>query len=140
MIVKCKRQARRTAGTMVETAVVSLACFLFMFALFEFGRVIMLRNLLENAARSGARVTIVLDADAYSNPTQLVTDAVTAALAGADLQNINIQVYQSNSAGTNTGSWTSAPFGQNIIVQIDADVALMFPAFGWVPQSGAAPN
>ena len=142
MIASRKRQTQRTAGTMVETAVVSLACFVFMFAIFEFGRVIMMRNLMENAARSGARIAVVMDVDAPNalTPTQQVTNVVIAALAGQNLQNVTVTIYQSDSSGNSIGLWTSAPFGQNILVQVDADYSYIFPSLGWLPNSGAAPN
>ena len=38
MLMRRQRPARRPAATTVETAFIALICFLFMFALFEFGR------------------------------------------------------------------------------------------------------
>jgi Flp pilus assembly protein TadG len=78
------RRCRRRATTLVEMAFVALSCFYFMFAIFEYGRYVFVRQVMENAARSGARVAVVtptsyLSAAANSN----VGSAVTTAMANA---------------------------------------------------------
>jgi hypothetical protein len=51
-----KRTARRRRGaTVVEFAVVAPVVFLFIFAMIEFGRMVMVQQIITNAAREGAR-------------------------------------------------------------------------------------
>jgi Flp pilus assembly protein TadG len=141
-----ERQRRRSAATLVETTFIALVCFTFMFALFEYGRVVMMLQLMNNAARTGARQAVVTPTS-YVNPataTSTVVNTTTAALAGQGLiaRNGNplVSVYQADTAGNNIGPWTSAPFGRNIVVQIDGDYPLLFPTFGFLPRSGNTPN
>jgi len=60
------RCRRRRGATAVEFAITAPILFLFMFASFEFSRVIMLRNTIENAACEGARRGIVPGATALA--------------------------------------------------------------------------
>jgi Flp pilus assembly protein TadG len=140
------RGRRRSAATLVETTFIALICFTFMFALFEYGRVVMMLQVMTNAARSGARQAVVTPTS-YVNPTTATTtivNATTDALAGQGLVARNgnplVTIFQADSAGNNIGPWTSAPFGRNIVVQIDGDYPLLFPTFGFLPHSGNATN
>jgi Flp pilus assembly protein TadG len=142
MRLKVQRRQHRPGTTIVETTFVSLVCFVFMFAIFEYGRYVWARQLMENAARSGARVAVVT-ATSYISPaaaTAGVESAMTQALANLPLQNVVYTEYQADTNGNNIGPWTQTPFGNNIVVQIDADLQLMFPTFGFLPNNGAATN
>jgi Flp pilus assembly protein TadG len=141
-LARRSRRQQRPATTVVETAFIGVILFAFMFAIFEFGRVVMMLQVMNNAGRMGARQAVVT-ATSYISPstaTSNITTTVQGALAGQNLQNLNIQLYQADSSGNNIGAWTSAPFGQNIIVQIDADFPLMLPTWGFIPHSGTYPN
>jgi Flp pilus assembly protein TadG len=133
---------RRRATTAVETAMVMIPCCLFMFAIMEYGRCVMVLQALNNAARTGARQAVATATSYISSGTATaqVTSSINAALAGQNLQNLNIQMYEADSTGANIGPWTSAPFGQNIMVQIDADFPLVLPTFNLLPNNGAASN
>ena len=82
--------------------------------------------------------------------TATVNSTITQNLAGLTLQNLNVQIYASNTSGTNTGSWTTQTFGSPIVVQIDADLPVLFPTINlgphiptsvtFLPNNGAAPN
>jgi Flp pilus assembly protein TadG len=50
-----KRTPHRRAATIVEMALVISLVLPLMFAVFEYGRIIMLKQLMDNAAREGAR-------------------------------------------------------------------------------------
>lgn len=124
-----KRTARpRRAATVVEAAVVLPVCLLCLFGIYEYGRLVMMKNLLDNAAREGARYAVV---NTNSQTTAGVQAWVKNYLAGQDsqLQNLNIQVYMSDGNGNNIGAWTSAQFGQYIAVQIDGDYSPVMPTF-----------
>lgn len=61
-----ERRRRRRGATAVEFAITAPILFLFVFASFEFSRVIMLRNTIENAACEGARRGIIPGATALA--------------------------------------------------------------------------
>ena len=136
------RQQRRRGTTIVEMAFVGLIVFTMMFAIFEFGRVMMAVQVVNSAGRTAARQAVVT-ATSYIDPataTTTIQQVATNGLQGQLLTNVNIQIYQADSSGNNIGAWTSAPFGQDIVVQIDADLPLIFPTFGFLPSTGAATN
>ena len=117
---------RRRGAAVVETAIVLILCMLLVFGIYEYGRLVMLKHLLDNAVREGARYAVVHTSDATTADIQ---NTVRSFLAGQDaqLQNVNIQVYMSDSNGNNTGQWTDATFGTYIAVQIDADYKPTLP-------------
>jgi Flp pilus assembly protein TadG len=125
------RPARR-GMTLVETALVISVCLLFLFGIFEYARYIMTRELVENAAREGARFAVV---HTYDMATTDVQNQVKSRLAGLDqsLGNFSIQVYASDGSGTNVGAWTDAGFDQYIAVQIDGDYKPVLPTFLFMP-------
>jgi Flp pilus assembly protein TadG len=137
-----RRQTRqRPATTLVEMAFVALVCFFFLFAIFEYGRYVFVRQIMENAARSGARVAVVEPTSYVSDDTANddVGNAITTALAGGtQIQNMTWTAFQADSSGNNTGDWTAAQFGKNIVVQIDADMTLLFPLLNFIQPS--SPN
>jgi Flp pilus assembly protein TadG len=120
--------SRRPGATVVEGAVVISVCLLFLFGIYEYGRFLMMRNLLDHAAREGARRAV---AHVGGLATADIQNWVTSALAGQgqQLQGLNIQVYMADNNGNNAGAWSSAGFGQYIAVQIDGDYAPVLPMF-----------
>ena len=136
------RMGRRRATTMVEMTFIALLCFTFMFAIFEYGRYVQARQVMENAGRAGGRSAVVM-ATSYILPataTANVDAVITSALANEPLVNVVIQVFQADDVGNNIGAWTSTPFGRNIVVQIDGDLPLIFPTFGFLQATGGAAN
>ncbi len=122
---------RRRATTLVETGLVLSAFLLFVFAIFEFGRFIMLRDLLDNAAREGARQAI---ANSNRLATSDIQNTVTTYLAGQPINVTSFSVYEVNpTTGANIGAWTNAPFGQPIAVDVQASYTPMLPTFGILP-------
>ena len=128
------RPARRRATTIAEAATVIALTLLFLFGVYEYGRLVMMRSLVDNAVREGCRYAIV---HTYDKTTADIQDQVRYYLAGqaAQLQNLNIQVYQADSNGANVGNWTDAAFGQYIAVQIDGDFRPMLPTLFFLPSS-----
>ncbi len=138
MMLKTRSPARRSGTTVVETAVVALICLTFMFAIFEYGRYVMVRQVMENAARVGGRVAVVMPTSyvAPATATAQVNSAVTQALASIPLAGTpTVTIFQADTSGNNVGAWTQTPFGRNIVVQIDGDLPVMFPTFGFIPRS-----
>lgn len=144
MIRRTKVPGRRPGTTIVEVAFVALICFTFMFAIFEYGRYVMTRQIMENAARQGGRTAVVM-ATSYITPAVAnanLNASINQAMAGQDqkLANFVITAFQSDANGNNVGPWTNTPFGQNIVVQLDGDLPLMFPTFGFITKTGGASN
>src|SRR5262245_58551207 len=124
------RKPARPGATVVETAFVIGTCLIFMFAVFEYGRFVMIKQLMENAAREGARQATTGSATLTTGDIQ---STVTQYLAGQPLSNVTTQVYQADPTnGTNLGSWNNAKFGQAIAVQVDASYAPILPTFGFL--------
>jgi hypothetical protein len=142
MYLRRTQQPRRWGTAAVETAVVLLPCCVFIFAVMEYGRVIMVLQAMNNAAREGARQASAIAVGTVTAPvaTATVSGTINNYLANQNLQNVNITFYEADATGHQIGPWTSAAFGQNILVQIDADFPLVFPTFGLLPNSGSAPN
>jgi Flp pilus assembly protein TadG len=105
-------------------------CLVILLGLFDFGRVMMTRILLDNAVREGARLAIV---STNTLTTQDIQNAVTTRLAGRTLQSLNIAVYKADAAGANIGNWTDAGLGENIAVEITGNYLPSFPKISWLP-------
>jgi Flp pilus assembly protein TadG len=125
----------------VEACLVIGTLLILLFAIFEYGRYIMIKHLVDNAARQGARqaaASIVNDSNSFNfQTTTTVQNAVTSALAGQNgaLTGLNIQVYLADASGTNIGTWTNAAFAQNVAIEIDATYTPIFPTLGFLPTS-----
>jgi Flp pilus assembly protein TadG len=131
MLHRTRGPSRRPAATLVETAVVIGALLLMLLAIYEYGRFVMIKQLVANATREGARQAIVTTT---SGTTSAVQGTVTNYLAGQPLQNLTINVYAVDpSTGNNLGSWNSATFGNAIAVQVTANYQPMLPTFGFLP-------
>src|SRR5262249_18958615 len=97
------RKARRHGMTLVEAALVISTVFLLLFGIFEYGRFIMTRQVLESAAREGARYAAV---HTHGKNTADVQDYTFTALADEQIQlegfskTSNISVYRANSDGS----------------------------------------
>jgi Flp pilus assembly protein TadG len=143
--------ARRRALTLVETAVTMSLCLLVLFGILEYGRLIMTRQVLENAAREGARYAVV---NTQSATTSNVQDHVDQMLAGQGSQlsdynkTTSIQVFKADPTTLNpldannnvVASWTQAPFtnaqfGQGIAVRITGTYTPILPSFLYLGQT-----
>lgn len=101
---------------MVEFAVVSPVFFLLVFGMIEYGRLVMVQQLLTNAAREGARVG-VLDSSTAGD----VTAAVNTYLNSANITNATITC--------NPSTPSSATYGQPVTVT----VTIPFSQVSWLP-------
>jgi Flp pilus assembly protein TadG len=81
-----RRQSKpRSGASAVEFAVVAPVFFLVVLGIIEFGRMVMVQQVITNAAREGARIA-VLDGSTTVKVTQRVNDYLSAArLAGATI-------------------------------------------------------
>lgn len=129
-----RRRHPRAGRTAVETAIVLNVLLMLLLSVFEYGRLIMIKQLADNAAREGARLAVVSTNSSSGVTTSQIQSTVTNFLAGQAVNNLAVQVYQADANGANVGAWTSAPFGSNIAVQVDLDYAPLTPAkFGMMP-------
>jgi Flp pilus assembly protein TadG len=122
---------KRAGAALVETAVAMIICLIFLFAIFEYGRFVMMKQLLENAVREGARQAIVTTNTLTDSDIQ---NTVTTFLAGQPLTITSFGVYKADpNTGNNIGSWNSAAFGQSIAVDVTGTYNPILPTFGMLP-------
>ena len=130
-VLPCRRR-RRPAGTVVEAALVLSGLIFLLLGLVEYGRFVMVKHLVDNAARRSAagggsqhdrhQQLRLPDRDDHSKSGAKCTGRPTGRLSG-----LTIQVYAADANGNSLGAWTSATAGENIAVQIDATYTPMLP-------------
>jgi hypothetical protein len=125
---------------MVESAVGLVILLFVIFAIIEYGQLIMARQLLNNAARTAGRAASAgrqpatyPDGTATPSPGGVVDSTflntwINKALIPAPVSNINPQYYGANSDGTpNTAlAWSSSGFGQGIYIDLRATYIPLF--------------
>jgi len=118
---------------MVETAFALPVCLLMLFGVLEYSRFFMVRNVLANAAREGARYAVIHTRDKATSDVEAV---VTASLGTvqAQLTGFAIQGYPTDSSGNEIGgSWNNATFGAGIGVKLSGDYQPVLPSFLLMP-------
>jgi Flp pilus assembly protein TadG len=124
--------ARRGAA-LVEAAIVMNTFLLFIFGIFEFGHFVMVKQIMDNAARDGARMASM---GPLQYTTAQITAQVTSELSGQGPSSPNIQVFQANpSTGANIGSWSNAGLGDTVAVQITGTYQPMLSIAAILPHS-----
>jgi Flp pilus assembly protein TadG len=128
-------QQRRTARrgvTAVETAAILGLLFLVLLGIMEYGRYVMFRHLVENAAREGVRYAVVHSQEAN---TGAIIDIVRDKLTD-QVESPTITVNWINpGTGATMGNWFDAPYGDAIAVQVSTTYSPMVPTFGILPPS-----
>jgi Flp pilus assembly protein TadG len=144
MKARTHRFARRRGVALVETAIVLVVALTLTLAIFEYARYFMLSELVNNAAREGARQAV---ATTNTQNTAAIQNTVVKYLANQNLTNTSgqafsasdVQVYQINPAtGVKTSpdsNWYDAAFGSSIMVQVNARFKPMLPTFGFLPST-----
>ncbi|SRR5579871_3697931 len=129
-----QRKPQRRGATIVEMSIVLPICLMLMLALFDFCRLLMVRQLIDNAAREGARYATVSTTSVNTAAVQTVVQNYLAGqLSGGAT---TIQVYLADPAtGNNLGDWTTAQLGQAIAVQVTATYSPMLSKFSLLPSS-----
>jgi Flp pilus assembly protein TadG len=139
MIIRPKHQERRSrrGATIVETVAITNLLLLMVLGMFEYGRIVMLRQALQNAAREGARLAAVGTASTSTSKvtTAQIQSTVISYLTGQNVPSITVSVYQVNpSTGANIGAWDQTPYGGAIAVQVNVSYKPCVPiTFGIVP-------
>ena len=101
MLIRKFQVARRRGAVAVETALVLLTVLMFIFGIFEYGRLLLDWNLLNNAARAGCRFALANNTSSTIN-TQ-VQGIVTSMMAGRTSSFTNFTVTVT---GTHQGTST----------------------------------
>jgi Flp pilus assembly protein TadG len=126
-----RKQSRRGAAVL-ETAIVLFLSIIVIFGIFEFARIVMILNVINNAAREGARTAV---AGTNILTTQDIQACVTRRLEpqrllSRKLEGTSIQVYKADPAtGANIGTWTDAKEGECIAVEIGVNYKPVVPKF-----------
>jgi hypothetical protein len=110
----CRRNRRGAA--VVEFAVVAPVFFLLVFGMIEYGRMVMVQQILTNASREGARLA-VLDGITSSD----VVNSVDSYLAGAGIDGADVTVT------------TNAPVAPDFAESMTVTVEIPFDQVSWLP-------
>jgi len=142
MKVRTRGFSDRRGAVVVETALALSIVLALVLAVFDYGRYFMLSQLLNNAAREGARQAV---ANTNTQDTTMIQNTVIQYLAnqhftdssGNPLSASDVVVVQVNPAtGAPTSpdsNWYDAPFGSGIMIQVNASFSSLFPSFGFLP-------
>lgn len=136
-----KRTPARRGATLVEVALVVGALIMMLLGIMEYGRFIMVKQVVDNATREGAHLTISADGSDSTNYSYQTTSSIQAAvknaMGGVDalLGGLTIDVYLADSSGNNIGSWAAAQDGENIAVEVTGTYTPILPTFGFLPST-----
>ena len=114
----CFLQPRRRGAAAIEFAIVAPVFFMLIFGMFEFGRMLMVQQVLTNAARSGARIAVI---DGASSAEVISTIQEYLDNASIDPQDVTISVNPSNLSQTDTGD------------AITVSLSVPFTDVSWLP-------
>jgi Flp pilus assembly protein TadG len=134
MQIRPQNKRVRSGGALVESALVISLTLLILFGIFEYGRLVMTKQLMDNAARTGARWAV---ANSYTGTTAQVQGVVNTALGPAAnqlfgySQTSNISVYAADVNGNiiSGTTWSNVAFGANIAVVITGTYKPILPSF-----------
>lgn len=109
-------RAQRCGAAVVEFAIVVPVFFLLVFGIVEFGRMVMVQQIITNAAREGARTAALA-----SSTTTQVQQAVETYLAGVSISGASVVVAPDPPS--------SATYGSLVTVR----VSIPFTRVSWLP-------
>jgi Flp pilus assembly protein TadG len=133
MIQARSQRTAPKAVTLVETAIVLSIVILLLFGVYEYGRFLMVQQVMNNAAREGARYAVVNTGTAQTSdivaqvntflaPVQnSFTSAPTVTVSGVALVNGEVP------AGTVLSSWNQASPTDGIVINIQGTYQVMPP-------------
>lgn len=101
MIIRKLRGARRPGATALETALVMIPMVMFIFGVYEYGRLLMDWNVLNNASREGCRYAVVNNT--ASTIATDVQNVVTTRMAG---RTASFKTFTVSVSGTHQGAST----------------------------------
>lgn len=133
---KARRETLARRGTtIVESAFVLSIVLSMVMAVFEFGRVFMVRQLLDNASWNAARAGIAYNSEVNStfNPDPVAAATATMSYGTSQrwLNNLQVQVYASDGNGNLISTdWQDVRFASTIAAKVEGDYQAMLPTFG----------
>ncbi len=123
------RNRERRGMTTVETALVLVIAFLFIFGVIEYARLLWVYNTTAAAVREGARFASVRTGDGTT--TSAIQSRVDTVMGGAQNQLVGytVTVYNADPETGNpiAGTWTDAPFGGVICVRVQGTFNFFLP-------------
>jgi Flp pilus assembly protein TadG len=128
LLARTPNTKRRPGTTLSEAAIVLPLCMLFCFGIYEYGRFVMIKNLMDDAAREGARQAVTHVGTWTTDQVQTWVTNIMGNQTG-NLSGLTITVYMSDNNGNNIGAWNSAAFGQYIAVQVNGTYKPVLPSF-----------
>ncbi len=134
MIQRPQQATGRQGTTIPEMALVSIVFFMFLFGILEYGRFVFTLNMLNNAAREGARYAVVQTTSVSTTQVRTYVDAYLTSSSSGLLNyspSNNIKVFQANTTtgADNGGGWTNAGQGQAVGVTISGTYNPFLPNF-----------
>jgi Flp pilus assembly protein TadG len=142
VIIKNQRGNRRIAATTVETALVIIPTVMFIFGVFEYGRLLLDWNVLNNAAREGCRLALVTNTSStISTDVQtLVTAKMSKEIASFSTFTVTVSGTHVDPVSGTTTTYTgnnvnSLAAGDLITVTVSGKYKFMniFPFFAVPP-------
>jgi Flp pilus assembly protein TadG len=133
MILSIRGKSKRRAASLVEFAFVVPVLLMFLMGVFEYGRFLFTLQLVNNAAREGARYAAVNITTDTTSGVQTYVDNYLAGQGATQYvgytASSNISVYMADpTTGQNTGtSWQSAGWGNGIGVTVSGTYQPVVP-------------
>jgi Flp pilus assembly protein TadG len=129
-----QRQPRRPGAAAIEFAFVFPIVFAIFFSFVEHGRYAMIKSLVQNACREGARYAAVTITDPNIDETEII-DWVDDRMMGYQnsLAGYNVQVFLTNPNGDNLGDYENALYSQMVAVQITGTHEVWLPIVTMLP-------
>ncbi|MCX7427703.1 MAG: pilus assembly protein [Planctomycetia bacterium] len=119
-----RRATRRRGATVVEFALVAPLFLLFIFALFEFGRYIMVQQALTNAAREGSRTAALATTTSATRVRAAVDDGLHGVISSpSDVSPVTVTVVPESLSAILPGTKIK------VSVEVDASDVSWLPAF-----------
>ncbi len=143
-VVSTSDRDPRRGASLVEFTLVALVFFMFLFGILEYVRFIFFQNLLNNAAREGARFAVVSTTDSTVNPvtTVQVQNYVDSYLYNMGANNYltysptsNISLFRIDPVNGQVSDWGNATAGQLIGVTISGTYTPNSPLLLFLPSS-----
>ncbi len=115
----CRRcRINRQGAAAVEFALVAPLFFLMVFGMIEFGRMVMVQQVITNASREGARIAVL---DSQTATASLVANTVSTYLQNAGISGETVTIDPAEP--------TSAAYGEPVTVT----VRIPFSSVSWLP-------
>src|SRR5688500_18988971 len=128
--MKRRSNRERRGASAVEMAVAVAGFLLLVFAIFDYGRLFLVRHVMDSAAREAVRYTCVNPSTATVAQVKAKADAqmntVKNALVGATYTTDVFWIDSSVSGGAKNYPYSAAPWGDSVGVTIEADYKPIF--------------